>query len=412
MNMAEIYALCLSSVSIYKNITEDKAIVAFRKMLVASFTNKDEFVKEWSNFFSALCEKDCEESFYKYVKNLVLYDENSFTLEATKGKNANISNTILTTAQKELQIIFEIATLSPTDILEYSKYKEELTNQNIIDFLPMWSVGKNEEIDVETDKYIDIVTEFNKNNGYGIYAKYRAFIWRNGDICPVKHPDKIKLSEFKEYEYQRNVVLENTRAFLNNKSANNCLLYGDKGTGKSSTVKAILNEHYKDGLRMVEMPKERLLDFPILVDKIASIPMKFIIFIDDLSFQKQDDRYASLKAVLEGGLAVRPDNTLIYATSNRRHLVKENFSERNGDELHRNDTIQESLSLADRFGLAVNFSAPNKIGYLNIVSSLAKQKGIKMEESELHNKAERFALQKGGRSPRIAKQFINAMYTE
>ena len=132
-------------------------------------------------------------------------------------------------------------------------------------------------------------------------------------------------------------------------------MYGDRGTGKSSTVKALLNEFYPKGLRVIEMPKESLMDFPKLVDQIAAIPMKFIIFIDDLSFSNQDDTYAALKAVLQGGLAAQPDNALIYATSNRRHLVRETFSDREGDELHRNDTIQESLSLADRFGLAINF---------------------------------------------------------
>src|SRR5699024_437784 len=142
--------------------------------------------------------------------------------------------------------------------------------------------------------------------------------------------------------------------------ANNCLLYGDRGTGKSSTVKALLNEYYTQGLRVIEMPKEYLMDFPYLVDQIASIPMKFIIFIDDLSFSQQDGTYAALKSVLQGGLAAKPANSLIYATSNRRHLLRENFADRNGDDLHRNDTIQESLSLADRFGLTINFMLPDK----------------------------------------------------
>ena len=166
---------------------------------------------------------------------------------------------------------------------------------------------------------------------------------------------------------QRGLVLDNTLAFLNGLSANNCLLYGDKGTGKSSTVKAIVNRYCTQGLRIVEIPKEALHDFPLLVDRIACVPMKFIIYIDDLSFQKQDDRYASLKAVLEGGLAARPKNALIYATSNRRHLIKESFSDRDGDDMHRNDSIQESLSLSDRFGLSVNFSVPDKQRYLDIV---------------------------------------------
>ena len=154
------------------------------------------------------------------------------------------------------------------------------------------------------------------------------------------------------------------------------------------------------------MPKERLSEFPLLVEKIAPVPMKFIIFIDDLSFSGEDKSYAQLKAVLEGGLAARPDNTLIYATSNRRHLIKENFSDREGEDMHRNDTMQETLSLSDRFGLSVNFSKPGKDEYLAIVESLADESGIKEDKDKLFRDAEQWALSRGGRSPRCARQFI------
>ena len=158
---------------------------------------------------------------------------------------------------------------------------------------------------------------------------------------------------------------------------------------------------------MVEMPKERLCDFPKLVEKIAALPLRFIIFIDDLSFSKQDDTFAALKAVLEGGLAARPDNALIYATSNRRHLLRECFSDREGDEIHRGDTIQESLSLSDRFGLSINFSVPDKAGYLGIVCALAHERGLSLEDGELEAGAERWALARGGRSPRCARQYVS-----
>ena len=163
--------------------------------------------------------------------------------------------------------------------------------------------------------------------------------------------------------------------------------------------------------RLLRTSKEALHDFPLLVDRIACVPMKFIIYIDDLSFQKQDDRYASLKAVLEGGLAARPKNALIYATSNRRHLIKESFSDRDGDDMHRNDSIQESLSLSDRFGLSVNFSVPDKQRYLDIVLALAQQRGLQTDTQTLLANAERWALMRGGRSPRCARQFIDAQFT-
>lgn len=185
-----------------------------------------------------------------------------------------------------------------------------------------------------------------KENGCGMFARYKAFIWRDGDIQPVEHPDRIDMDTFTGYERQRSQVVNNTLSFIQGKSCNNCLLYGDKGTGKSSTVKAIANEFRKDGLRIVEMPKDRLIDFPLLVDKIAALPLKFIIFIDDLSFQHQDQSYTTLKAVLEGGLAARPDNALIYATSNRRHLVKESISDRTHtvDDINVRDNMQKSFA--------------------------------------------------------------------
>ena len=254
------------------------------------------------------------------------------------------------------------------------------------------------------------VARYYKENGCGIFARYKAFIWRDGDIQPVLHPDRIDMDSFTGYEIQRDMVVNNTKSFIEGKSCNNCLLYGDKGTGKSSTVKAIANEFRKDGLRIVEIPKERLIDFPILVDKIAALPMKFIIFIDDLSFQKQDQSYTTLKAVLEGGLAARPDNALIYATSNRRHLVKESFSDRTDDDVNTRDNMQESLSLSDRFGLAVCYSIPTKKEFVDIVIALARQKGIEMSDEELEMGAERFALSRGGRSPRCAKQYVESLF--
>ena len=257
--------------------------------------------------------------------------------------------------------------------------------------LPHWNTGAyNEYLCGTPDAVVAKLTKFYREHGCGIFAKYRAFIWRNHTIIPVEYPDKTQMSDLKEYEEPRQLVIDNTESFLNGLPANNCLLYGDRGTGKSSTIKAILNQYYTQGLRVIEMPKEFLMDFP------------------DLSFSHQDDTYASLKAVLEGGVAARPENTLIYATSNRRHLVRETFSDRDGDEIHRGDTIQESLSLADRFGLSVNFSLPSKEKYLAIVEELAKQRGLEEYIDQLKQGAEQWAIARGGRSPRCARQFMNS----
>ena len=184
------------------------------------------------------------------------------------------------------------------------------------------------------------------------------------------------------------------------------LLYGDRGTGKSSTVKALLNEYAPKGLRMIEMPKEFLHQLPDLTGYLAGIPMKFIVFIDDLSFSDNDDNFAALKAVLEGGLASRPENVLIYATSNRRHLLRETFSGREGDEVHRGDTVQEAVSLSDRFGISLTFLMPDKQRFLDIVEQMAADHGLTVERQELLSAAERWVLERGARSPRYARQFI------
>ena len=184
------------------------------------------------------------------------------------------------------------------------------------------------------------------------------------------------------------------------------LLYGDCGTGKSSTVKAIANEYAPQGLRLIELKKKQLHELPTIVETVSRNPLKFIIFIDDLSFTEDDDDFAALKAILEGSVSSSAANLVIYATSNRRHLVRETFSARQGDEIHFKDTMQELLSLSDRFGLTVTFQKPDKKTFLEVVSSLAKQYELEMPKDELDMKAEAFALARGGRSPRVAKQFI------
>ena len=198
-------------------------------------------------------------------------------------------------------------------------------------------------------------------------------------------------------------------ALLSGKPAANILLTGDAGTGKSSTVKAVVNELSHLGLRILEVRKEQLHSIPAILDELNSNPLKFILFIDDLSFQKDDDNFSALKAILEGSVSARSRNVVIYATSNRRHLVKESFSNRDGDDVHRNDTMQEMLSLSERFGIQITFQKPDKKTYLDIVRHLAKDRGVEMPVEELEAQAERFALGRGGRSARAATQFIDSL---
>lgn len=402
--------LTLSSLSVFRGILKRSVLKSYLNLLSKSQTEPDEFLAAYGEFYSLLCERNVSDKVAYTVTQAALFDENAFTLAAAGGKADELPDSVLTAAKRDCEAILTLCSLTADDIINDYKHKDDICE--ILENLPKFRLG--EPVAEFAGGQVDLkkLADFYRCNGCGMFARYKAFVWRDGDIQPVQHPDRIDMDSFIGYERQRSKIVENTVAFINGRTCNNCLLYGDMGTGKSSTVKAIANEFRKDGLRVVEMPKERLMDFPLLVDKIAALPMKFIIFIDDLSFQSQDKSYTSLKAVLEGGLAARPDNALIYATSNRRHIIKESWQDRDTDDIHRRDNMQETLSLSDRFGIAVCFSNPDKKEYLEIVTALARKAGIDMPENELGIKAEQFAIGRGGRSPRCAKQFVESLLVE
>lgn len=242
--------------------------------------------------------------------------------------------------------------------------------------------------------------------GYGIFARYEAFTVKDGQLVPIRRPDAQPLSSLYGYERERQLVLENTRALAEGKQALNVLLYGDAGTGKSSTIKAAAHHFAGQGVRLIEFQKQQMRDILPLMEALADVSLKFIFYIDDLSFAAGDDTFCELKGILEGSAASQARNIAIYATSNRRHLVKESMADRIGDELHTNDTLQETMSLAARFGLTITFSRPEKDLYLEIVKGLAEEYGLDMPEDELFRRAETFAIRQNGRSPRTAKQFV------
>ncbi|MHB9129557.1 MAG: ATP-binding protein [Armatimonadota bacterium] len=247
------------------------------------------------------------------------------------------------------------------------------------------------------------------------FADAIAFVWqsRNGSgrFRPVRHLDAIRLADLKGIDWQLTRLVRNTKQFLQGAPANHVLLWGERGTGKSSAVKALLHEYAADGLRVVQVHRHDLLDLPEITDRLWDRPEKFILFCDDLSFEANDAEYKELKALLEGGLDARPDNMLIYATSNRRHMVPERFADRqiimNGDEAHPNDAIGEQLSLADRFGLRLGFYKVEKDVYLDIVTYLVNQRGLEVDPDILERDALRWALSFAGRSGRSARQFVD-----
>ena len=329
----------------------------------------------------------------EYIMKLILEDENIYILK--KGEKLQTGTLLDNCLANELAFLQELAQTPCSEITGRIGYDG---------FLPEYRVSQLDFSKIYADR-IHAIDQM----GYGIYSKNHVFIIKDGVITAVEHPDKIRLSQLYDYEQERSEVIANTKALLSGKPANNVLLYGDCGTGKSSTVKAIANEFAKDGLRLIELKKKQLHEIPNIVEAVSKNPLKFIIFIDDLSFTEDDNDYAALKAILEGSVSSTASNLVIYATSNRRHLVRETFSARKGDEIHFRDTMQELLSLSDRFGLTITFQKPDKKLFLDVVGKLADQYGLDTDREELEIKAEQFALSKGGRSPRVAKQFIEYM---
>ncbi len=272
-----------------------------------------------------------------------------------------------------------------------------------------------EEAKDENEVFIH-VTDYYRDYGVGMFGLNKAFRIRKDrgtlELVPISNTQEVRLSDLVGYELQKKKLIDNTRAFIEGRKSNNALLFGDSGTGKSTSVKAILNEYYPEGLRMIEIYKHQFEDLSAVIALIKNRNYKFIIYMDDLSFEEFEIEYKYLKAVIEGGLETKPDNVLIYATSNRRHLIRETWNDRSDmettEELHRSDTMQEKLSLVARFGITINYSSPNKKEFQNIVIELAKrQVNIGMTEEELLLEANRWELSHGGMSGRTAQQFIN-----
>ncbi|MDS1030710.1 ATP-binding protein [Bacillota bacterium LX-D] len=427
----------LDSLIIFQELRRDETINKFRKIIGyfnASVFELEKFVRLYADFFHCLIRHSCL-SFQDYIIKKIIFSENTYFLKQMQGSK-EARNLMQGIMGKELQSLQAASSFNSGSIKELAlQYCSSSDEEKIINQLPEW-LGHDEELFADKNKAylkqiadlfhfskdwgkcVDKLQEFYWQYGSGIFAQYKAFLWekngQEGYLRGIESPDPISFQDLIGYENQRSKIIENTLAFLNGYTANNLLLYGDRGTGKSSTVKALLNAYYVEGLRMVEVPKAYLLDFPKIIQQLRGLPQKFIIFVDDLSFEEQDESYTALKAVLEGGLEVKPSNVLIYATSNRRHLIKEKLSDRTGikagsldEEVRTTDTVQEKLSLADRFGMTIIFSAPNKNKYLEIVEGIAARRGIKIEKEELQQLALKWEMWYNGRSPRTARQFVD-----
>lgn len=380
----------LSMLTVFRELLDDSVIVK-----LCNFLN-DRTPSNYSEFVAELYNENGG-NLSRYIKRISENSENAYVKAV--GKHGEVNGVMANALENDLFILQKVSDLTSLELTE--SISGELSFPQFI----------TEKIDIVAN-YKNRVANIGKY-GYGIYAKNRMFyIDENNEIVAVNNPDNTQLSDLIDYERERKIIIDNTKALLEGKPAANMLLTGDAGTGKSSTVKAVVNALWEEGLRIIEVRKDQLHSIQKVLDDLSTNPLKFIIFIDDLSFLKDDDNFNSLKAVLEGSVTAKSENVVIYATSNRRHIIKEKFSDRDGDDIHRNDTMQELVSLSERFGIHITFSKPDKKTFLKIVHHLAEEKNITVDENELDLLAERFALERGSRSARLAKQFIDNLISK
>lgn len=398
MNKAQKLRFYIEALCVY-DLKKDDVVASLLRLLQS--VDSEAVLERQSEFFRMVTSHN---SFKEYLSKLILTDDNAFTKAAAAGRADKLPAAVINGVKSDLKKLEAVANIAPKDIYESV---ENIDLRQVLKTLPSWQTGKPAApLKTDWENQIDDLIEYHKKNGYGMFSKYNAFTWREHSLYPLSGTDPITLSDLKNYEEQRRKVIDNTESFVKGYPSNNVLLYGDRGTGKSSTVHAVLNEYAEQGLRMIEISKSDIPDLTMIREMLADSPMKFIIFIDDLCFDSHDDSFGELKAALEGSLSGRKHNTIIYATSNRRHLIKESFSDREND-INRNDIMQEQLSLSDRFGLSITFVNPDKKDYLDIVEKIAADRNLDVDKEHLFAVAEQWATRKGGRSPRCARQFID-----
>ncbi len=366
---------------------------------------------------------------HNYLTFILITNENSFSMTCEKvGANEGSVNYFAKNDFKIFKKLFDynFSTVEKelgidcfTTISNYKAIvkKERMYNKNVSE--KVQELSNAIELANDENDIFDLVTDFYQAFGVGMFGLNKAFrINHTGEgqveFVAINNTDKVMLKDLVGYEIQKQKLIDNTEAFVQGRKANNALLFGDSGTGKSTSIKAIINEYYDQGLRMIEIYKHQFVDLSSIIAQIKNRNYRYIIYMDDLSFEEFEIEYKFLKAVIEGGVEGKPDNVLIYATSNRRHLIKETWNDRNdivhsnGGEVHQSDTMQEKLSLANRFGVTINFSRPSQKEYFDIVIELAKRyPEITLSEDELRAEANKWELSHGGISGRTAQQFVN-----
>lgn len=363
---------------------------------------------------------------HNYLTFFIMTSENPFSITCEKvGASDGSVNTLVENDFKIFKSLFDYdfkpieMALGIDCFTQISNYKaivkkDLMYNKNVSE--KVRALSKKLEATKNEQEFFDAVTDFYKAYGVGMFGLNKAFrIEEHLDggfsFRPINNMDTVMLDDLVGYEIQKKKLTDNTEAFVKGKKANNVLLFGDSGTGKSTSIKAIVNQYYDDGLRMIEIYKHQFKYLSKIIAEIKNRNYKFIIYMDDLSFEEHEIEYKFLKAVIEGGVETKPDNILIYATSNRRHLIKETWNDRNDqdntNDKHHSDTVEEKLSLVNRFGVTISYSKPSQKEYFTIVTELAHKMGVKMSDEELCAEANKWELSHGGISGRTATQFVS-----
>ena len=422
-----------ASLLLYTSVLETPIGAAFLKLLYELHrqdSNRLDCIHAYGQWFQALADGGL--SWHDHLLMRLLTTDNPFTRYAQHCAVDELPIALTTAARQDLTILCQLSQCTSQQVSQWVQTiaslpeppvawemntrplpSSSLTISDRVRSLTIWHTLSQQQ---DWGRYLEELAHYHHHYGTGTVAQYWAMRWQQGEFVGIAHPDSIRLNELAAYDIPRKALIQNTEALLEGYRALNVLLYGSRGSGKSSLVKALLNEYGDRGLRLIEVAKQAFQELPSIVDQLRDLPQKFIIFVDDLSFEEDDDAFKALKVVLEGSVTARPQNVVVYATSNRRHLIREFHDDRprprDADEIHTWDTVQEKLSFSDRFGLTLTFEPADQPTYLAIIHHLAQHDGIQLPADDLDYRALQWATRHNGRSGRTARQFIDALKAE